>query len=149
MIDQVGECRLNQVEKTGNLLDCLCHAIIYQQLSGKAAAAIYHRLLQVYTDSFTLSYILNTSDDIVRSVGISRLKISYLKDLAQPFEELPSLDDLQTIDDESIIKCLTTVKGIGRWTVQMLVTFTLHPWDVLPVDDLGIRAAIRNVSRHY
>ncbi|WP_413175960.1 DNA-3-methyladenine glycosylase family protein [Anabaena azotica] len=145
LIEQIGECRLNQVQQTGDLLDCLCRAIIYQQLSGKAAAAIHHRFLELYTDSFTFSHILNTPDDVLRSVGISRPKISYLKDLAQRFEELPSLDDLQTIDDESIIKCLTTVKGIGRWTVQMLLIFRLHRWDVLPVDDLGIRAAIRNV----
>ncbi|WP_049790583.1 DNA-3-methyladenine glycosylase family protein [Trichormus azollae] len=109
------------MEETGDLLDCLCHAIIYQQLSGKAAAAIHHRFLQLYTDSFTLSDILNTPDDVLRSVGISRPKISYLKYLAQGFEELPSLDDLQTIDDESIIKCLTILKGIGGWTVQMLL----------------------------
>jgi DNA-3-methyladenine glycosylase II len=122
LIEQVGECRLNQVEETGDLLDCLCRAIIYQQLSGKAVAAIHHRFLQLYTDSFTLSDILNTPDDVLRSVGISRPKISYLKYLAQGFEELPSLDDLQTIDDESIIKCLTILKGIGRWTVQILLT---------------------------
>ncbi len=78
LIEQVGECRLNQVEKTGDLLDYLCRAIIYQKLSGKAAAAINHRFLQKNTDSFTLSDILNTPDDVVRSVGISYLRISYL-----------------------------------------------------------------------
>ncbi|MBD2293929.1 DNA-3-methyladenine glycosylase 2 family protein [Anabaena sphaerica FACHB-251] len=145
VILHVGECRLNQVQQTGDLLDCLCRSIIYQQLSGKAAAAIHNRFLQLYSDSLTASDIINTPDDVLRSVGISRPKISYLKDLAQRFEQLPSLDDLQKMDDESIIKCLTTVKGIGRWTVQMLLIFRLHRWDVLPVDDLGIRNAIRQL----
>lgn len=142
---QVGECRLNQVQQTGDLLYCLSRAIIYQQLSGKAAAAIHHRFLQLYADSLTASDILNTPDDVLRSVGISRPKITYLKDLAQRAEELPNINTLQTMDDETIIKSLTVVKGIGRWTVQMLLIFRLHRWDILPVDDLGIRAAIRNI----
>jgi DNA-3-methyladenine glycosylase II len=142
---QVGECKLNQVQQTGDLLYCLSRAIIYQQLSGKAAAAIHQRFLQLYANSLTASDILNTPDDILRSVGISRPKISYLKDLAQRYEQLPSIDTLQTMDDETIIKTLTVIKGIGRWTVQMLLIFRLHRWDILPVDDLGIRNAIRQL----
>lgn len=144
VIEQVGECRLNLVQQTGDLLDCLCRSIIYQQLSGKAAAAIHHRFLQLYTD-LTPNNILNTSDDVLRSVGISRPKITYLKDLAQRYQELPNLDNLETMDDDSIIKSLTVVKGIGPWTAQMLLIFRLHRWDVLPVDDLGIRNAIRQI----
>ena len=144
VIEQIGECRLNQVQQTGDLLDCLCRSIIYQQLSGKAASAIHNRFLQLY-DSLTPIDIINTPDEVLRSVGISRPKITYLKDLAQRYEQLPSIDILQTMDDETIIKSLTVIKGIGRWTVQMLLMFRLHRWDVLPVDDLGIRNAIRNV----
>ena len=144
VIEQIGECRLNQVQQTGDLLYCLSRAIIYQQLSDKAASAIHHRFLQLY-DSLTPIDIINTPDEVLRSVGISRPKITYLKDLAQRYEQLPSIDILQTMDDETIIKSLTVIKGIGRWTVQMLLMFRLHRWDVLPVDDLGIRNAIRNV----
>ena len=144
LVLQVGECRLNQVQLTGDLLYCLSRAIIYQQLSGKAAAAIHHRFLQLYTDLTPID-IINTPDDVLRSVGISRPKITYLKDLAQRYEELPSIDDLHRIDDETIIKTLTVVKGIGVWTVQMLLMFRLHRWDILPVDDLGIRNAIRQL----
>jgi DNA-3-methyladenine glycosylase II len=144
VIEQIGECRLNQVQQTGDLLSCLSRAIIYQQLSGKAASAIHHRFLQLY-DSLTPIDIINTPDEVLRSVGISRPKITYLKDLAQHFEQLPSIDTLQRMDDESIIKTFIVVKGIGRWTVQMLLMFRLHRWDVLPVDDLGIRSAIRNL----
>ena len=68
-----------------------------------------------------------------------------IKDLAQRYEQLPSIDILQTMDDETIIKSLTVVKGIGVWTVQMLLIFRLHRWDVLPVNDLGIRNAIRQL----
>jgi DNA-3-methyladenine glycosylase II len=145
VIDKVGECKLNQVQQTGDLLSCLCRSIIYQQISGKAAAAIHQRFLQIYTESLTSDDILKTPEDVLRSVGISRPKISYLQDLAQRFEELPHLDELQTMDDETIIKTLTQIKGIGRWTVQMLLMFRLHRWDILPVDDLGIRAAIRQI----
>ncbi|MBD2568748.1 DNA-3-methyladenine glycosylase family protein [Anabaena lutea] len=144
VIEQVGECRLNQVQQTGDLLSSLCRSIIYQQLSGKAATTIHQRFLQLYT-VLTPSNILNTPDDILREVGISRPKISYLKDLAQRFDKLPTIDDLLLMDDENIIKILTEVKGIGRWTVQMLLMFRLHRWDVLPVDDLGIRNAIHRL----
>ncbi|MGM3309580.1 DNA-3-methyladenine glycosylase family protein [Anabaena sp. WFMT] len=144
VIEQVGECRLNQVQQTGDLLSSLCRSIIYQQLSGKAATTIHQRFLQLYT-VLTPSDILNTPDDILREVGISRPKISYLKDLAQRFDKLPTIDDLLLMDDENIIKILTEVKGIGRWTVQMLLMFRLHRWDVLPVDDLGIRNAIHRL----
>ncbi|MHC5862678.1 DNA-3-methyladenine glycosylase family protein [Nostoc sp.] len=78
--------------------------------------------------------------------GVSGSKVLYLKDLAQKvMEGLPTLEELQTMDDESIIETLTPIKGIGRWTVQMLLMFGLHRQDVLPVDDLGIRAGIRRV----
>ncbi|MEA5554132.1 DNA-3-methyladenine glycosylase [Anabaena cylindrica UHCC 0172] len=144
VIEQVGECRLNQVQQTGDLLSSLCRSIIYQQLSRKAATTIHQRFLQLYT-VLTPSDILNTPDVVLREVGISRPKISYLKDLAQRFDKLPTIDDLLLMDDESIIKTLTEVKGIGRWTAQMLLMFRLHRWDVLPVDDLGIRNSIHRL----
>nr|MBA3924467.1 DNA-3-methyladenine glycosylase 2 family protein [Nostocaceae cyanobacterium] len=75
-----------------------------------------------------------------------RPKVLYIKDLAQKvLHGLPALVELETMDDEEIIQTLTPVKGIGRWTVQMLLMFRLHRLDVLPVDDLGIRAAVRRV----
>jgi len=79
-------------------------------------------------------------------VGISRPKISYIKDLAHHASDgLPTLEELEVMDDESIIKTLTRIKGVGRWTVQMLLIFRLNRWDVLPVDDLGVRAGIRKL----
>lgn len=146
VIDQVGNCTLDRSQQTGDLLFCLCESILYQQLSGKAAATIHRRFLQLYSDRPypTAQDILNTPDELLRGAGISRSKILYLKDLAQRVQtDLPTLAELELLDDEAIIQTLVQVKGIGRWTAQMLLIFRLHRWDVLPVDDLGIRAGIR------
>ena len=83
---------------------------------------------------------------MLRNVGISRQKVGYLKDLASKvLSGLPTLEELEVMDDESIIKILTQVKGIGRWSVQMLLIFRMNRCDVLPVDDLGVRAGIRKL----
>ncbi len=146
LIDQVGHCKLDQAQQEGDLLSSLARSIIYQQLSGKAAATIHRRFLALYPHQPypNATDILQTPDDVLRSTGVSRAKTLYLKDLAQKVVEgLPSLDEIAHMDDETIVQTLTPIKGIGRWTVQMLLIFRLHRWDVLPVDDLGIRAGIR------
>ena len=149
-IARVGACHLAAEQQTGDLLTTLTTAILYQQLSGKAAATIHRRFLQLYPDNLPPSAadILATPDEQLRSVGISRPKITYLKDLANHVQRgLPSLAELEQLDDDAIIATLTPIKGIGRWTVQMLLMFRLHRWDVLPHDDLGIRSAIRTLYR--
>jgi len=146
VIEQVGSCTLGRDQQTGDLLAALSRAILYQQLSGKSAAAIHARFLQLYPGQPhpTAIDILQTPDELLRSVGISRPKIVYLKDLAQKaVDGLPTLENLAEMEDEAIIQCLTPIKGIGRWTVQMLLIFRLHRWDVWPVDDLGVRSALR------
>lgn len=146
LIERVGPCQLYQVQQQGDLFFSLSRSILHQQLSTKAATAIHRRFIQIYPDATFPSAldILNTPDEVLRSIGISRPKIIYLKDLAQKvLDGLPSLTELETMDDETIIQTLTQVKGIGRWTAQMLLIFSLHRWNVLPVDDLGIRAGIR------
>lgn len=146
VIDRVGDCSLIQEQRTGNLLLSLCESIIYQQISGKAAATIYRRFLELYPEqSFpTAQDILNTDDEILRNAGLSRAKVIYLKDLAvKILEGLPTLEELEEMNDETVIQYLTQVKGIGRWTAQMLLIFRLHRWDVLPADDLGFRTAVR------
>lgn len=146
VIEQVGDCQLAQNQQTGDLLAALSKAILYQQLSGKAAAAIHRRFLDLYPTSLSAAAILETPDEVLRSVGISRQKIVYLKDLATHVQTgLPSLNAMQAMDDEAIVETLTRIKGIGRWTVQMLLIFRLHRWDVLPHDDLGIRSAIQRL----
>ncbi|MBW4474362.1 MAG: DNA-3-methyladenine glycosylase [Stenomitos rutilans HA7619-LM2] len=146
LIEQVGACTLNLGRQKGDLLYCLCESILYQQLSGKAAAAIHRRFLALYPDrAFPMAIdLLNTPDDDLRSAGISRPKIVYLKDLAQKtLDGLPTMSELEAMDDEAIVQTLLPIKGVGRWTVQMLLIFRLHRWDVLPVYDLGIRSGIR------
>ncbi|CBN56504.1 MULTISPECIES: DNA-3-methyladenine glycosylase family protein [Kamptonema] len=148
LIDQVGGCQLNQRELEGDLFFCLSQSILHQQLSTKVAKVIHARFLQLYANTqFPLAQdVLDTPDEVLRQVGISRPKISYLKDLARhAIEGLPTIEELEIMDDESIIKNLTRVKGIGRWSVQMFLIFRLNRWDVLPVDDLGIRSGIRKL----
>ena len=108
----------------------------------RRAAAIHRRFLQLYPTAPSAAEILATPDDLLRSAGISRPKIAYLKDLAVKLPDFPTLEELEDWDDEAIITRLTQVKGIGRWTVQMLLIFRLHRWDVLPTEDLGIRTAM-------
>lgn len=145
LINQVGNCKLAEAQQTGDLLTCVSRSIIYQQLSGRAAGAIHQRFVQLYPQQFpTAHQILATPDELLRSAGLSRSKVIYLKDLAQKvLDGLPTLSELSSLEDEAIIQTLLPVKGVGRWTVQMLLIFRLHRWDVLPTNDLGVRAGIR------
>ncbi len=146
IIERIGLCTLQQNQRTGDLLFSLSESILHQQLSTKVAVIIHQRFLQLYPTTPTTLDILNTADEDLRAVGISRPKILYLKDLAQKIlDGLPTLEDLEPWEDEAIIQTLTQVKGIGRWTVQMLLIFRMHRWDVLPVDDLGIQTSIRRM----
>lgn len=146
VIERVGLCTLQQNQRRGDLLFSLSESILHQQLSTKVAVIIHQRFLQLYPSLPTALDILNTADADLRGVGISRPKILYLKDLAQKIlDGLPTLEDLEPWEDEAIIQTLTQVKGIGPWTVQMLLIFRLHRWDVLPIDDLGIQTGIRRM----
>ncbi|MDY6785399.1 MAG: DNA-3-methyladenine glycosylase [Cyanobacteriota bacterium] len=147
-IDRVGNCTLDSEQRRGDVLSTLCESIISQQISGKAATTIHRRFLELYNRGSTLNAqnLLDTPDEMLRNAGVSRPKIAYLRDLAQKtIEGLPTLSDLATMEDEAIVRELVKVKGIGRWTAQMLLIFRLHRWDVLPADDLGIRAGIRRI----
>jgi DNA-3-methyladenine glycosylase II len=148
VIEQVGTCGLNQVQRSGSVFDALSRSIIYQQLSTKAATTIYERFLQIYSDYELLrpEVVLKTSDETLRGAGLSRQKITYLKDLAQhTLDGLPTIEELEELEDETIIQTLTKVKGVGRWTAQMLLIFRLNRLNVLPVDDLGVRSGIRRI----
>ncbi|MCY7277393.1 MAG: DNA-3-methyladenine glycosylase [Phormidesmis sp. CAN_BIN44] len=149
VIDRVGDCTLDQTQHPGDLLYSLSRSIISQQLSTKAASAIHHRFLALYSGLPTAQAILDTADEDLRGVGLSRSKVLYMRDLADNvLNGLPTLTDLEPIDDEAIIQTLTQVKGIGPWTVQMMLIFRLHRWDILPVDDLGIRTGIRRAYQY-
>jgi DNA-3-methyladenine glycosylase II len=147
LIQQVGPCDLEPPQPEADLLFSLSKTILHQQLSTKVANVIHGRFLQLYPERLpTAIDILNTPDETLRGVGISRSKVVYLKDLAQKvLDGLPTMAELVEMEDEAIIQTLTQVKGIGRWSAQMLLIFRLGRLDVLPVDDLGVRAGIRKL----
>jgi DNA-3-methyladenine glycosylase II len=150
VIDRVGPCRL-EPRREGTHFDALVRSIVYQQLSGKAASTILGRVHALYGDrSPTPAELLATPDETLRAAGLSRQKLSYLKDLAAKVEsgEVPlAAEHIDNLGDEEIIERLVRVKGIGRWTVHMFLIFRLGRPDVLPELDLGIQNAIRRAYR--
>ncbi len=126
--------------------EALCRSIIYQQLSGRAAGAIFERFRALYgpDDAFPEpAAVLATPPETLRAAGLSRQKIASLHSLAAHFVS-GDLDEhgLEHWPDEEVIAHLVRVRGIGRWTAEMFLIFQLQRPDVLPVDDLGINRAI-------
>jgi len=134
-----------KIEATPSIqpFDALAESIAYQQLSGKAAATIFGRVRALYPGRKYLDpeKILATPDETFRAAGLSRNKIAALKDLAAKTIDgaVPAGRALIRMSDDEIITRLTTVRGIGRWTVEMLLLFDLGRPDVWPVDDYGVR----------
>jgi DNA-3-methyladenine glycosylase II len=131
--------------------DALAESIAYQQLSGKAAATIFSRVRALYPRRkwFSPELVLATPDDNLRAAGLSRSKIAAIKDLAAKTLDgtVPTRAALDRMTDEEIISRLTTVRGIGRWTVEMLLLFDLGRLDVWPVDDYGVRKGYARTFR--
>ena len=144
IIEQVGPCRM-QYDEPG--FHSLAEAIVYQQLHGKAAATIFKRLTDLAGHPLTPAGILALSEQQMRGVGLSRQKLSYVRDLAAKAHSL-ELDfaGLPGLPDQDVIKQLTQVKGIGVWTAHMFLMFSLRRENVLPTGDLGIQMAMR---KHY
>ena len=148
VIEQVGPFR--PADRTGGShFGALIRAIVYQQLSGKAASTIHSRFLALFPNGEpSAAEVLAKSDEQLRAVGLSRQKIGYLRDLARRVDtnDLP-LDHVETLADADLIEHLVQVKGIGRWTAQMFLMFKLGRPDVLPDLDLGIQNAIKRAYR--
>ena len=125
----------------------LVESIIYQQLAGRAANAIYNRFINYYNNKqITPTLILNSHNDNLKKVGLSNRKIDYLKNLASHvYDGRINLEELPKMNDEEIINKLVNVKGIGRWTSEMFLIFSLGRQDILHVTDLGVRKAIQKV----
>ena len=148
VIASVGRCTLVP-RREGTHFDHVSRAIVYQQLSGKAAATIHGRMLAHFGGRApTAAELLATPDEPLRAAGISRQKLGYLRDLAARTEAgaIP-FDTIETLDDEAIIAALSSVKGIGRWTAQMFLMFRLGRADVLPELDLGVQNGIQKAYR--
>ncbi len=145
IIRRHGPCGLARAQRE-DPFRAIVEAIVWQQLSGKAAATIFARFLGLFADHHfpTPSQVGSVTDTRLRAIGLSRQKIGYLRDLCARMEagSLP-LDRLDSMADEEVIEALTQVKGIGRWTAEMVLMFKMQRADVLPVDDLGIVKAIR------
>ncbi|PSF36574.1 DNA-3-methyladenine glycosylase 2 family protein [Aphanothece hegewaldii CCALA 016] len=148
LINKVGECHFASATPQTNLLSALVWAIIAQQISTVAANKIYQRFLIHYTqeEPLQVTTLLQATDEDLRSIGISRFKIRYLRNLAQFISSNGSIfDNLENLDDQTVIQSLSEIKGIGQWTAQMILIFWLQRLDVLPSGDLGIRRAIQHL----
>jgi DNA-3-methyladenine glycosylase II len=144
IIERVGRYRM---EYSAPEFASLAEAIIYQQLNGKAAATIFKRFAALAGEPLTPEGTLKLSDEQLRSVGLSKQKSAYLKDLAhKTVTGLLDFSGLHELPDAEVIKHLTQVKGIGVWTAHMFLMFMLRRPDILPTGDYGIQAAIK---KHY
>ena len=144
IIKHHGACGLGAVRDRFDHFSMLVRAIVFQQLSTKAATTIHNRLVDGLPGGKpTPECVAAVTDEQFRAAGISRQKAVYLRDLCHRVSsgDLP-LDDVDAMTDEDVIQALTKVKGIGRWTAEMFLIFRLQRPDVLPVGDLGIVNAI-------
>ena len=148
VIERVGSCRFIP-RAEGTHFDALLRAIVYQQLSGKAASTILSRVLAIFGGRYpSAAELLATPEEQLRAAGLSRQKLGYMRDLARHVHDgtLP-VDQLESLDDPQIIEALTAVKGIGRWSAQMFLMFRLGRPNVLPDQDLGIRKGLQRAYR--
>jgi len=144
IIERVGPCRMEFGEPE---FSSLAESIVYQQLNGKAAATIFERFVALAGDPLTPDGILRLSDEQLRSVGLSKQKSAYLKDLASKTSDgLLNFARLPEMTDEEVIEHLTQVKGVGVWTAHMFLMFSLRRPNVLPTGDYGVQVAIK---KHY
>jgi DNA-3-methyladenine glycosylase II len=130
-------------ERPGDAYGALVRSIVGQQLSTKAAATIYGRMLELFGGHTpTPKQLLKVNPDKIRAAGLSRPKIAYLRDLATHVEEgTLELEKLPDLPDEEVAAQLTAIKGLGQWTADMFLMFHLGRPDILPVGDQGIRRA--------
>ncbi len=150
LIERVGPCRLEpRVEHS--IFYSLLRSIIYQQLAGKAAAAILARVDGLFPGHRLVrpEDIADASDEQLRSAGLSRNKMAALRDLAAKTLDgtVPTLAQTHRMSDAELIERLTTIRGIGQWTVEMLLIFRLGRPDVLPLDDYGVRKGFKLTFR--
>ena len=142
LIRQVGPCSL-QIAPRQSPYEALAESIVYQQLTGKAAATIYARVCKLYNSRRCPSpeKISGASLELLRSAGLSRSKAAAIKDLAAKVlaGDIPTRRGAEKLSDEELVTKLTEVRGVGRWTVEMFLIFTLGRPDVLPLDDYGVR----------
>ena len=142
-IAAVGPC-LHQPHPTRDPYQSLVRAIAYQQLHAKAGDAILGRLLALYPDVFfpTPEQLLASDPESQRACGFSATKLATIRGIAQATIEgvVPSLEEARSLSDAALIERIVSLRGVGRWTVEMFLIYSLERSDILPVDDFGVRA---------
>lgn len=140
LIDKVGATQVRS-ESELSVFQSLARAIAYQMLSTKSAAAIYGRLVDRCENTVTPQSIEKLGEEMLRDIGFSRAKVVSIMDLAQKIQSgvIPGDEVLVALSDQELVECLTVVKGIGVWSVEMLMIFNLGRADVFPATDLGVR----------
>jgi 3-methyladenine DNA glycosylase/8-oxoguanine DNA glycosylase len=150
VVRRVGACRL-MPQAPASVFAALLRSIVYQQLHGRAAAAIHARVLRLFpeTEQPSAPALAVIPDETLRAAGLSRGKLAAVRDLATRTEagELPDLAQATTLTDDELVKRLTLVRGIGPWTVQMLLIFHLGRPDVWPTADFGVRSGVQKLWR--
>lgn len=138
-------------EKKRDPYRALVRAVVFQQLSGKAAGTIHGRMLALFPDKDhpEPEDLIRAKDETLRGAGLSRQKIAAIKDVAAKRLDgtIPEARALARMKDDEIIERLTAARGVGRWTVEMYLIFTLGRPDVLPIDDLGVRKGAEKLYR--
>jgi DNA-3-methyladenine glycosylase II len=146
LIKKWGHCTIRPIKKSLYFED-LVDAICSQQLSGKAASTIFGRVKKLLGGNISTEAILKKPDQRLRDCGLSWAKVKYVKDLAENVKSgRVKVKKLDKLPDEEVIKELVAVKGIGRWTAEMFLMFSLARPDVFPVDDLGIQKGFAKVT---
>ena len=140
LIEHHGVFKLN---KQKNLYLYLCYSIMSQQLSTKVARVIKQRFLDLYGDEPSAQQIVDTPFEKLRAIGLSNAKVNYVQNVAR-FEIEKGMDHkkLSKMTNEEVIEYLTEIKGVGRWTVEMLLMFALGREDLFAIDDLGLQRAV-------
>lgn len=148
LIARVGPCLL-EIEAGRTPFQSLVNAVAHQQLHGKAAATILGRFRALFPGGRFPGpkALAKVTDDDLRGVGFSRAKVAAIRDIALQTIRgvVPGPTEIRTLGDEEIITRLTQVRGVGKWTVEMMLIFTLGRPDVWPIDDFGVRAGWRNL----
>lgn len=145
LIKDIGPPRL-EIERSQSPYEALMRAIAHQQLHGRAARAIMGRFVALYPGDFPApTEVLATPEQAMRACGFSASKVACLREISARAQDgtIPSRAAAARLKNEALIERLTTIRGVGRWTVEMLLIFTLGRKDVLPVDDFGVREGYR------
>ena len=148
VIGRLGACTL-VIDPIDDPFDALLKTVVYQQLSGRAAGTIHRRVLELAPGgSMTPDAVLALPEEALRGAGLSRNKLAAIQDLARKTQDgtVPPMAALRDLPDDEIVARLSAVRGVGRWTVEMLLIFNLGRLDVLPSTDLGVRKGFQRLG---